>query len=245
MYGLTGDMKLPTLSGTTAGWGTEVADATDAATVIGSSTLSPRKLSAYMDISKMLLAQTNGSVEGIIRNDIQNAIASQLEGAILGSADGSGAPPQGVYDAGTAATAAAFTRANVLALIKELEEANADTGNVAFVMSPATKALLQALPMDVVTTSGASTPLFDADGKVMGIDALVTQNSSTLGSGTHVNGLVLGKWDDCVIGQFGNALDVVADPYTLAISGEVRLVVLSYWDAIYRRATSFQYQYGS
>ena len=245
MYGLTGDMKLPTLSGTTAGWGTEVADATDAATVIGSSTLSPRKLSAYMDISKMLLAQTNGSVEGIIRNDIQNAIASQLEGAILGSADGSGAPPQGVYDAGTAATAAAFTRANVLALIKSLEEANADNGNVAFVMSPATKALLQALPMDVVTTSGASTPLFDADGKVMGIDGLVTQNSSTLGSGTHVNGLVLGKWDDCVIGQFGNALDVVADPYTLAISGEVRLVVLSYWDAIYRRATSFQYQYGS
>ena len=188
MYGLSGDMKLPTLSGTAAGWGAETNNAPDANTSIGSSTLQPRKLSAHMDISKMLLAQTNGSVENIIRNDIQNAIASNLEAAILGDADGSGNPPQGVYDAGTATTAAAFTRANVL---------------------------------------------------------MVTQNSKTLGSGTHVNGLVLGMWDDCVIGQFGSALDVVADPYTKAISGEVRLVVLSYWDAIYRRATSFQYLFGS
>ena len=245
MYGLSGDMKLPTLSGTAAGWGAETDNAPDANTSIGSSTLQPRKLSAHMDISKMLLAQTNGSVENIIRNDIQNAIASNLEAAILGDADGSGNPPQGVYDAGTATTAAAFTRANVLGLIKKLEEANADGGRTAFCMSPATKALLQALPADVVTTSGASTPLLSQDHKIMGIDAMVTQNSKTLGSGTHVNGLVLGMWDDCVIGQFGSALDVVADPYTKAISGEVRLVVLSYWDAIYRRATSFQYLFGS
>ena len=64
MYGLSGDMKLPTLSGTTAGWNAEGAAATDAATAIGSGTLQPKRLDAYMDISKMLLAQTNGSVEG-------------------------------------------------------------------------------------------------------------------------------------------------------------------------------------
>ena len=246
MYGLTGNMKLPTLSGTAAGWGTEVANAPDAGTSIGSATLSPRKLSAHMDISKMLLQQTNGSVENIIRNDIQNAIASNLEAAVLGAADGTGAAPQGVFDAGTAASAAAFSRDTVLAQIKALEEANADTiSGMAFITNPAGKEALRKLAGDVITSSGASAPLLDMDGKMMGIDVHITQNCHTAGSGSHTLGLVLGGFGDCVIGQFGNALDVVADPYTKAISGEVRLVVLSYWDVLYRRATSFQTQLGS
>ena len=243
MYGLSGDMKLPTLSGTTAGFGTEVANATDANTTINSATLQPKKLSAFMDISKMLLQQTNGSVENIIRNDIQNAIASVLESAVLGNADGTGATPEGVFNAGTATTAGAIDRTKVLSLIKKLEQANADGGRTAFCLTPQGKEILRGLPADVVTTSGASAPLFSMDNKIMGIDAFVSQNVKTLGSGTHTNGLVLGKWDDAVIGQFGNALDVVVDPFSKAISGEVRLVVLSYWDAIFRRATSFQTQF--
>jgi HK97 family phage major capsid protein len=39
MYGLNSDMKLPTLSGTTAAFGTEVANAASAATAVGSDTL--------------------------------------------------------------------------------------------------------------------------------------------------------------------------------------------------------------
>lgn len=245
MYGLSGDMKLPTLSGTTAGFGTEVANATDASTVINSEELQPKKLSAFMDISKMLIQQTNASVENIIRNDIQNAIASNLELAILGDADGTGAKPQGVFNAGTSTTAGAASRASIVALIKKLEEANADGGRTAFCMTPATKAILRGLPSDVISSTGASTPLFDMDNKVMGIDAFVTNNVDTKTSGTHKNGLVLAKWEDAVIGQFGSALDVVVDPYSKSITGEVRLVVLSYWDVIFRRATSFQYQYVS
>ena len=49
--------------------------------------------------------------------------------------------------------------------------------------------------------------------------------------------------DDCVIGQFGTALDVVVDPYTLALNGQVRIVIMSYWDTVFRRADSFQYTY--
>jgi HK97 family phage major capsid protein len=241
MYGLTGDMKLPTLSGTTAGFGTEVANAPDASTSINSETLQPRKLSAHMDISKMLLQQTNGSVENIIRNDIQNAIASVLESAVLGNEDGTGAIPKGVFQAGTNAAAGVATRPNVIELIKKLEEGNADGGRTAFCLTPGAKSVLQNLPADVVSTSGASTPLFSMDNKIMGIDAKVTNNVA-IAAGVG-EGLVVGMWDDCVIGQFGNALDVVVDPFTKAISGEVRLVVLSYWDVIFRRANSFQYRF--
>jgi HK97 family phage major capsid protein len=247
MYGLSGDMKLPTLSGTSASWSAEAsAPGSDAGTTVGSATLQPKKLSAYMDISKMLLAQTNGSVENIIRNDIQNAIASNLEAAVLGIDAGASNTPEGVYNAGTeAATAAAFTRNIILDIIKDFETANADFGRVGFIGSPAAKEMLRKLAGDVITTSGASTPLWAMDDKIMGYTARSTGNSHIKSTGTYKTGLVLGKWDDCVIGQFGSALDVVVDPYTLANKGEVRLVVLSFWDVIYRRATSFQYFFGS
>ena len=247
MYGLSGDMKLPTLSGTSASWSAEAAaPGSDSGTTVGSATLQPKKLSAYMDISKMLLAQTNGSVENIIRNDIQNAIASNLEAAVLGIDAGASNTPEGVYNAGTeAATATTFSRNVILDIIKDFETANADFGRVGFVGSPAAKEMLRKLAGDVITTSGASTPLWAMDDKIMGYTARSTGNSHIKSSGTHKTGIVLGKWDDCVIGQFGSALDVVVDPYTLANKGEVRLVVLSFWDVIYRRATSFQYFFGS
>jgi|9_EtaG_2_1085328.scaffolds.fasta_scaffold00083_13 HK97 family phage major capsid protein len=240
MYGLSGDMKLPTLSGTTAGWGTEVANATDAASVVGSTTLQPKKLSSYMDISKMLLAQTNNSVEGVIRDDMTAAIASVLEAAVLGADAGAGATPQGVFNAGTNnVAAAAASYANLLEMEKDLEVANADFGRLAFLTTPGGRASLKNL-VGQPGTGSYGQPAWYED-TIDGYIARSTNNVNVAAGGGSDQGLVLGRWDDCVIGQFGNALDIVVDPYTKAISGEVRLVILSFWDVVYRRATSFQY----
>ena len=92
------------------------------------------------------------------------------------------------------------------------------------------------------TQTGYGQPAWHDD-LIDGYQARSTNNVDVDASSN--DGLILGRWDDCVVGQFGNALDVVVDPYTKAISGEVRLVILSYWDVVYRRATSFQYTYMS
>ena len=248
MYGLSGDMKLPTLSGTTAGWTLESTaaaptTATDAATVVNSTTLQPKQLDSYMDISKMLLAQTNGSVENIIRTDMNNAIASTLEAAVLGVNAGAGAVPQGVFNAGTQNVATgAMTYASILEMEADLAVSGADFGRLAYITTPSGRALLK----DIVgqPTSGtnfAGSPIFHDD-SIDGYDARATGNTSSIAGG-NPNGLVLGRWDDCVIGQFGTALDVVVDPYTLALNGQVRIVLMSYWDTVFRRADSFQYTY--
>ena len=252
MNGLTGDMKLPTLSGTTAGWTAEstaaaVTTATDAATVIGSSTLQPKQLDAYMDISKMLLAQTNSSVENIIREDMNNAIASTLENAVLSANAGGAASPEGVFNAGTGTAAAAATYAGILALQEALETANADFGRVAYITTPGGRTLLKNVigqPLAGAVANGYTNgqPIWSED-LIDGYTARSTGNTDVVAGGAPDQGLVLGRWDDCVIGQFGTALDVVVDPYTLALNGQVRIVIMSYWDAIYRRATSFQYTY--
>lgn len=243
MYGLSGDMKLPILSGTTAGWNGEGDAAESAATVVGSQTLQPKRLDSYMDISKMLLAQTNGSVEGIIRSDIMGAISSVLEAAVLGDNAGAGDVPQGVFDAGTAAVATgAITYASILEMQADLETANSDFGRLGYITTPAGRALLKNIVGQPTSgTNFAGQPLWYED-SIDGYEARSTGNCDTI-AGANPNGIVLGRWDDCVIGQFGSALDVVVDPYTRSLHGEVRLVVLSYWDTVFRRATSFQYTY--
>ena len=241
MYGLSGDMKLPTLSGTTAGWNAEGAAATDAATVVGSGTLQPKRLDAYMDISKMLLAQTNGSVENIIRTDMNNAIASTLEAAVLGADAGAGNVPEGVFNAGVAAAVTGnMTYATLLEMEADLAASGADFGRLAYLTTPNGRALLKNIVGQPGTGSYGQPTWFE--NSIDGYDARATGNVSAI-AGANPNGIVLGRWDDCVIGNFGTALDVVVDPYTRAINGEVRIVILSYWDTLFRRDTSFQYTY--
>ena len=242
MTGLSGDMKLPVLSGTTAGWNDEVTTAaTDAATAIGGDTLSPRKLDSYMDISKMLLAQTSGSVEGIIRQDMNNAIAAALESAVLGSADGTGNAPEGVFNTGTAVTGGtAPTLAKIIEMESNVAANNADFGRMAYIASAKARGAMKAAAGDIITTSGASQPLWTRENTLNSYQALATNCiPDNLGSGTDEGGIVFGRWDDCVIGQFGSALDIVVDPYTLALTGQVRIVMLSYWDTVFRRSGSF------
>ena len=246
MYGLSGDMKLPTLSGTTAGWTAEstaaaVTTATDANTAVGSGTLQPKQLDAYMDISKMLLAQTNGSVENIIRTDMNNAIASTLEAAVLGANAGAGATPQGVFNAGTVSAATgAMTYQTLLDMEADLADSGADFGRLAYLTTPNGRALLKNIVGQPGTGSYGQPTWYE--NSIDGYDARATGNVSAIAGG-NPNGIVLGRWDDCVIGQFGTALDVVVDPYTLALNGQVRIVIMSYWDTVFRRADSFQYTY--
>tara|TARA_B110000285_G_scaffold234735_1_gene312768 strand:+ start:1947 stop:3182 length:1236 start_codon:yes stop_codon:yes gene_type:complete len=245
MYGLSGDMKLPTLSGTVAGWtaesGAVVTTATDANTAIGSGTLQPKQLDAYMDISKMLLAQTNGSVENIIRTDMNNAIASTLEAAVLGSNAGAAATPQGVFNAGTVSAATgAMTYQTLLDMEADLADSGADFGRLAYLTTPNGRALLKNI-VGQPGTGSYGQPTWYED-SIDGYDARATGNVSSI-AGANPNGIVLGRWDDCVIGQFGTALDLVVDPYTLALNGQVRIVIMSYWDTVFRRADSFQYTY--
>ena len=212
-----------------------------------SGTLQPKQLDAYMDISKMLLAQTNSSVENIIRTDMNNAIASTLEAAVLGANAGAGATPQGVFNAGTGTAAAAATYAGILALQEALETNNADFGRVAYLTTPGGRTLQKNVigqPTSGTAAAGFTNgqPIW-AEDLIDGYQARSTGNVDVVAGGAPDQGLVLGRWDDCVIGQFGSALDVVVDPYTLALNGQVRIVIMSYWDTVFRRAGSFQYTY--
>ena len=247
LTGLSSKVQLPVLSGTTAGFVGETTNAPDAATAVGGSTLTPHKLAAYMDISKMLMAQV-GNIESIIRDDMNKAIAAALEAAILSDSDGTGAEPVGIFDqAGTSMAGGTATLAKIIEMESDIAANNAEGS--AYITSSKGRGILKQIvgqPGVTSTQTGYGAPLMGMDNMMNGYRVLVTNNISdacTAGgaatSGGTETGIVFGQFSDLVVGQFGNALDVVVDPYSQSISGQVRIVINSFWDSVFRRANSF------
>lgn len=226
MTGLVGNVSIPTYSGSTVGWAGEVDAAKDGAGTFGEVELSPKRLTAYVDISKQFLIQDSVSAEALLRKDIVDALSNKLEATILGAVAGDATKPAGLF-AGVTADTAAITFADILKMEQTLEEKNVG-GNIKFIASPAAKAVLRTTALG--GTKSDLRMLMEGN-EIDGISTLVT-------NGMTSKGLILGNFNDLVIGQWGG-IDLTVDPYTQAANGKIRLVVNAYFDAKPQRADSF------
>lgn len=80
---LVGDVKIPVMNGSNVTFEAETAPAKDGGTSFSHITLSPKRLTAYVDISKQMLAQDSVDIENAIREDLINAINGKIEDAVL------------------------------------------------------------------------------------------------------------------------------------------------------------------
>ncbi len=219
MSGLVGNIKLPSYSGSSVAWATENGDATDGRGSFTEITFSPKRLTAYIDISNQFLIQDSVNAEALLRSDLAMALQQKLESTILGDAAGSDTQPAGLFNGVTATVTPTYKE--MIGLEREVEELNV-TGELRYIMSPAIKAALRAASRD--TGSGR----FIMEGNdVNGIPALVTNNAK---------GIILGNFADFVLCQWGG-IELIVDTLTLATKAMTRIVINSYWDAQPRRAT--------
>lgn len=221
MTGLVGNVSIPVYSGSNVGWAGEIEAAKDGAGTFTEVTLEPKRITAYIDISKQFLIQDSVSAEALLRADIVRAITQKLEATILGEGAGDSKTPAGIFKGATALTAVDYK--NIVTLMQTLEEANVG-GDVKYIISPAVKAALKTTSKD----SGSGRFLMEGN-EIDGVQALCT---------TNCKGIVLGNFNDYIIAQFG-AIDLTVDPYTQAANGKVRLVVNAYFDAKPRRTEAF------
>ena len=211
MTGLIGNVSIPVYSGSNVAWAGEVAAATDGAGKFSEVNLEPKRLTAYIDVSKQFLIQDSNSAEEMLKRDIVSAIASKLEATILGSEAGSATQPAGML--------------NAVVADSNLEAKNV-RGDIKFIVSPSAKADLK------TTDKGTDTGKYLMEGnEVNGYPVLST-------SAVAGKGVIFGNFADLVIGQWGG-IDLTVDPYTQAANGKVRLVINAYFDAKPRRADSF------
>ena len=220
---LVGDVQVPIMSASNVGWAGEVAEAASGDPSFTHVTLQPKRLTAYIDLSKQFIAQDSLAAEQLIREDLVKAINNKLEATILGDASGSTTQPEGMFNAITATSVSAFS--GICALEADIEDANVN-GECVYVMSNKAKAALRAM-----AKSSKSTELVYENNEVDGVKALNTSHISN-------KKYLYGDFSNLAIGQWG-AIDLTVDPYTLARSGQIRLVVNAYFDAKILRPTAF------
>lgn len=235
MTGLTGNIAWPKTGAANVYWEGETDEAQDGANAFSKSAVfSPKRLTAYVDISKQLLIQENRDVEGIIRKLITNAIAQKVEATAFSGAGGNTDIPNGIF-ASISPVAGTFDWATIVGMETSVDTSNALLGNLAYVMHPK---LVGKAKTKVKDASGAGGFIYGNDGQnyMNGYKALRTNNVG--GNDSDGYNVVYGNWDDFFIGQWGS-VELLVDPYTQATKGMVRLVVNSYWNMGVIREESF------
>ena len=218
LTGLVGNISIPNYTGSTCGWKGELEAADNGKGTFGSVELSPKRLTAYIDISKQFLTQDSVGAEEMLRADIVNSLVAKLEQTIFGDAAGDNTKPAGI-----------FNSAEVVAPsyqgVCEAEAAVTDySGEKRFVMSPSAKS---AFKQATISGTKSDLRLLLEDGEV---DGYPVSDSSNVVAG----GYAFGDFGELVVAQWGG-IDIVVDPYTLATKNAIRLVINAYFDAKVRR----------
>lgn len=216
LTGLVGDVQVPIMGASNVTWEGETAAAKDGAPTFDHLKLQPKRLTAYVDVSKQFLVQDSLDAEALIRQDIVNAINSKLEATILGSSAGTATQPEGIFYSESALTEISDF-AGVCELEADVEDANV-MGECKYVMSNKAKAAFRNM-----AKSTKSTQLVMENGAIDGTPVLNT---------SHVEGknVAYGDFSNLAIGQWG-AIDLTVDPFSQATNGKVRLVINAFFDA--------------
>ena len=244
MSGLRGDVAIPKLAaGVSAGFVAENGATSEVNATFAQTTLSPKSLGAFTDVSRLLMIQSDPSVEQIVRDDLLNAIAQKIEDVAIEGA-GTNEPTgiletTGIGSVAIGTNGGAATWGSVVDLIKEVEQDNAAVGEINFLTNSKVKAHLSQTPK--VASTDSVMIMNDPWTNLYGYNVAVTNNvpsDLTKGTGTGLSALIAGDFSQLMVGLFSTS-DILVDPYTGGSSGAVRIRVMQEVDVAVRHAESF------
>ena len=211
-----GNIRIPKYDGSNVYWAdSENAEAQDGKQRFSEVSLSPKRLTAYITISRQFLAQSPEDAEAILISDLAAAVAEKLDKTVFGTAAGTDAQPAGLFVDGaphlvTGKTIDSITFNDVLELEEAVEEKNAT--DFIFVAAPKVKYALRGTQM-------ASGLQFVWDnGEIDGRKAVVS-NSVAQG------GLLCFDPKALAVATWDNGMFITVDPYTLAGKNQIKVTV--------------------
>jgi HK97 family phage major capsid protein len=240
--GLEGNLFLPRMVAGVATWEGETDTNADAGQDTEKVSLSPKRLGASALVSSLFLKQSTISAEQLLSNDILRAIALGVDYAAI-NGSGSGNQPEGVLNASginvvpIATNGGALTYNHILDMKRDLLKANVSNGNIGFLTNPDVMTALEATKID----AGSGRMVWEGD-RVGGYAAAFSNgvpDDLTKGTGTNLSAAILGNFNDLVIGQWGNTVDLVVDPYTKKTSAQLEIAANGYFDVALRHDESF------
>ena len=248
MSGLTTKVQIPKVSaGAAAAFVAESGAVSDQTMTTAQITLQARTLGARSSVSRLLLMESDPSIEQIVRDDLVAAIASKIQDVMI---EGSGSnEPTGVTkttgvgainvgDNGGPPTWALITN-----LVREVEVDNAvlNESTLGFLTNPKLKSKMAQVAK--VSSSDSVMLLNDPWSRLYGYPIVFTTDCpSNLTKGTTsgtCSALIFGDWSQLILASWNASPDVLVDPYSSSSDGTVQIVVFSEIDACVRNAQSF------
>lgn len=213
--------------------------------------LTPKTAMVSTAASRQSILQFNQDLEQLVRDDLAQVIARGLDLAAL-DGTGSGNQPTGVLRqtglntiTTTFGTNGAIPNwAAIVAFETALANANAPTGGAGWrwITNPSVRGVLKQTLQN--TVAGASW-IWERDNTVNGYQAFAsTQVPSNYTAGTSTticSALVLGAWEECLIGEFGGGIEIIVDPYTVANKNMIQYHAVVMADIAVRHGGSFAF----
>lgn len=209
-----GDIKLPKYDGSSVEWAdSENAEATDGKGAFTEVTLSPKRLTAYITISRQFLAQSPEDAEAILIADLANAVAEKLDMTVFGKESGSTAQPAGLFNGDyveTGTSLGSLTFDDVLNLENAVEEKNGT--DFMFVTSPNVKYRLRG------TQTASGLQMVWDNGEIDGRKTVVSNS-------VNKGGLLCFDPRDLAVASWDRDMNIIVDPYTLAGKNQIKVTV--------------------
>lgn len=209
-----GDIQIPIMSKQTVKWEGETDEADATGVTFTTVKLQPKRLSAYVDISKQLLYQDTIGVENAIRADLVRALRDKIEATLFSNGAATTEQPAGLFYGKTPTECSTF--ADICDFEADLEDANV-YGNMHYVMNPKAKGFFRA-----VAKGQNNSGFVYENGQMDDIPTAVTTNVGE-------NLFIYGDFSDVAFGIW-NDLDLTIDTVTQATKGCVRIVINAYVD---------------
>lgn len=236
---IMGDLvgTVPFIDSTTfnGGWGKEGATATTEKIAYSKIELTPHRNWVVGAFSKDLLRQTSLDVERQLQEKILDAHAVLIERAAI-AGTGQNDQPVGILKTVGIATVAggtngaALTWKNVVKMEGAIMVNNANKGRLGYLTNSKVWTSLKT----VEKSANTGRFLLDGDFKMLNGYPIEWSNlvpsDLTKGTGTNLSAIIYGNFQDLVIAQWGG-LDIVVDPFSLSLQGDVR-IVLNAWNDV-------------
>jgi len=237
LSGLSGNVTIPKqATSTSVGWVAENSAVSDTGITTDPITLAPKHCGGVTEMSRQLIMQSSPDIEQLLRDDLAYQLAKAIDSALI--IGGGANEPDGVLSTAGILTAnlATLSWANLLGMVKQLEEGNTLSASTAWLAAPAVRPKL----MSTLKTAAVSGYLMEG-GRVADIPAYfsnqvpvnATPNPDTLR-------MILGDWSQVILGVWSE-VDVMVNGYaeTAFNRGGVLVRAMSTVDIAVRHPTAF------
>lgn len=246
--GLTSNVDFPRNdAGATAVWASaENTTSTETTPTFDKISMSPKRITAFTDVSQQNLLQTSIAMENFVRERLARSRDNLLETACISGTGSSGQPTglltvSGTNDITIGTNGGPLTWALTVQFETETATDNADMGTLGYLFTPGVAGVLKTTKRDVAG-NGFIWEGPNMGATVNGYRAMATNflpSTLTKGSSSGVcHAAIFGNWSELIIGQWGG-LDMIFNPYTKGKEALIEVIMHSWYDLAVRHALSF------